>query len=179
MLGGKIGAHVAAFSRPSVAFFETDFVVVAVVHPHLQHAFHIHLLHLLLAQPVFHPEKLVKQRIVKALGAQKPDVELDGPPDFADLAAPHHGRDGSLAAHPHQSEALQPPLRSLGESQRVRRIGVAAARSRKHFLFVGRHRRDGFPASLVAFQMRDERAVYDAVIQTPDEYRRDQPAVLP
>ena len=44
VLGREVGAHLAALARPRVALLERHLVVVAVVHPDLEHALDVHLL---------------------------------------------------------------------------------------------------------------------------------------
>ena len=82
VLGGEVGAHLAALARPRVALLERHLVVVAVVHPDLEDALDVHLLHLGLLQAVLGLEELLEDGVVERLGAQEPDVErrAAGPP---------------------------------------------------------------------------------------------------
>ena len=67
MLSGEIGAEVATFTGPGVAFLEVDLVVAAVFGPDLEHALDVHLGDVLLLEAVLDLEQLVKKGIVERL----------------------------------------------------------------------------------------------------------------
>ena len=83
VLGGEVGTGLAPFAGPGVAFLQRHFVVVAVVHPDLEHALDVDLLHVLLAEAVLGLEQLLEDGVVERLGAQQADVEDEGLPRLA------------------------------------------------------------------------------------------------
>src|SRR5439155_7959781 len=58
VLGGEVGAELAAGAGPGVALLEGDLVVAAVLHPDLEHAFDVGLLDVLAGEAVFGFEQL-------------------------------------------------------------------------------------------------------------------------
>jgi len=90
VLGGEVGAHLAAIAGPGVALLERYLVVIAVLHPDLEDALDVHLLHVLLLKAVLGLEELLEDRVVERLGAQQPDVEGEA---AGDLPGPAHAHD--------------------------------------------------------------------------------------
>ena len=178
MLGREVGAVIAAFASPGVALLEVDLVVVAVAHPDLEHALDVHLDHVLAGQAVLGKEQFVEDRVVEALRAEQPDVELDWLAHLADLAGPHHRSDRRLTAHADEREVLQALLLGVFERERVGRVRVAAAGPAEHFVLVGGEARHGLPGGAVTIEEARERAVDDAVVEAPDEDGRHEAAVL-
>ena len=70
VLGGEVGAVLAALPRPLVALLEVDLVVRAVAHPDLEHALDVHLDHLGLGQAVLGLEQLGEDGVVERLRAR-------------------------------------------------------------------------------------------------------------
>src|SRR5262249_29634686 len=106
MLGGEIRAELATLARPPVALLERHFVVAAVVHPDLEHALDVHLLDVRPLEAVLGLQKFLENRVIEGLRAEQPDRESEPPARLAGLARSHYAGDGSLAAHPDQSQAL-------------------------------------------------------------------------
>ena len=180
VLGGEVGAVVAALPGPGVALLERHLVVVAVAHPDLEDALDVHLHDLVLGQPVLGPEQFLEDRVVERLRAQQSDVELDRLPGLADLAVPHHRPDRGLATHADEGEGLQPLLAGLAGGERVGRVRVAAAGAGQNRVAVGGEPGDGLPAAAgaVALEVRHEGTVDDAVLEAPDEDGGHQATVL-
>src|SRR6478752_2218672 len=86
VLGREVRAGLAALTRPRVALLERHLVVVAVLHPDLEDALDVHLLHLGLLEAVLRLEQLLEDGVVERLGAQEPDVEREPSRDLARLA---------------------------------------------------------------------------------------------
>ena len=126
VLGREVGAHLAALARPRVALLQRDLVVVAVVHPDLEDALDVHLLHVGLLQAVLRLEELLEDGVVERLRAQQADVEREPAGDLARLALLHHRRHRRLAAHADERDALGAALDRVGVGERVGRVRVAA-----------------------------------------------------
>ena len=92
MFGSKVGAGLAAFTSPSVAFLQVDLVVRAIFHPNLEGTLDVHLHHVLLLQAVLGLEELFEDGVIERLGAEQANVEEERLTDFAGLAIPHHWR---------------------------------------------------------------------------------------
>ena len=85
--------HILQPSRPRVAFLQRHLVVRAVLHPDLEHALDVHLLHVGLLQAVLRFEQLLEDGVVEGLRAQQADVEAEAPRDLAGLALLHRRGD--------------------------------------------------------------------------------------
>src|SRR5438552_10558494 len=140
VLRGKIGTELAAFASPLVALLERHLVVVAVVHPDLEHALDVHLLDVGLVQPVLGLEELLEDRVVEGLRTQEPDAQREAPGDLAGLSLLHHGRYRRLTRHADERDPLV-VLVEVVVRERVRGIRVAASRRRHD---VGARARDAW-----------------------------------
>ena len=89
VLCGEVGAHLASFAGPLMAFLQVDFVERAVTHPDLECALDIHLHHVFLAQAVLGQEEFLEDGIVERLGTEQTNVEQEGLADLSGLALPH------------------------------------------------------------------------------------------
>ena len=92
MFGREVGAGLAAFASPSVAFLQVDLVVRAVFHPDLEGALDVHLHHVLFLQAVLGLEEFFEDGVIERLGTEQADVEQERLTHLASLAVPHDGR---------------------------------------------------------------------------------------
>ena len=177
VLGREVGAHLAALARPLVALLQRHLVVVAVVHPDLEHALDVHLLDVGLLQAVLRLEQLLEDRVVERLRAQQADAQREPARDLARLALLHHRRDRRLARHADERDAFV-FLLEVHVRERVRGVRVAAAGRRDDVVAGAGDAGDRLPRGAVAFEVRDERGVDDVVLERVHEHRGHEPAVL-
>jgi len=179
VLGGKIGAVVAAFAGPGVAFLEVDLVVAAVVGPDLEDTLDVGLADPVAVEPVLLLEQLLEDGLVERLRAQQADVQHEAVADLADLARLGDRHDRALAAHADQRDLLRAGLHCLVVGERVGRVRVATARAPQYVVAVERHARRGRPlVALALADVRREGGVDVAMVECPDEDCRHEPAVL-
>ena len=177
VLGREVGAHLAALARPRVAFLQRYLVVRAVLHPDLEHALDVHLLHVGLLQAVLRFEQLLEDRVVERLRAQQADVEEKRRATLPALRCFIAGGDDDWHDMPDQRDALFGLLEILVR-HRVRRVRVAAAGRRDHLFTRARDAGDRLPRGAVAFEVGHERGVDDVVLERVHEDRGDETAVL-
>ncbi len=178
VLGGEVGAGLAALPGPGMALLEGYLVVVAVAHPDLEHALDVHLDHVLLAQPVLGFEQLGEDGVVEGLGAQQAHVQHEAPGWLAGFAHRHHRGHRAVAAHAHQGQLLGPAGHRLVVGHGGDRVGVAAAGGGQHLLPGGGDARHCLPRRAVTLEVGHEGSVDVAVLQAPHEQGRDQSTVL-
>ena len=77
MFSSEVGAALAAFACPLMAFLQIDLMERTIVHPDLEGALDVHLHHVLLLQAVLGFKQLREDGIVECLAAQKTNVELE------------------------------------------------------------------------------------------------------
>src|SRR5712691_4386020 len=178
VLGREVRARLAAFARPRVAFLQRNLVIVTVAHPDLEHAFDVHLHHVLLLEAVLGLEELFEDGIVERLRAEQTDVEHEATRGLACLAHRHHRRDRRLAAHADERQLLGAARHRVGIGHGVGRVRVAAARRGDDLVARTGHARDGLPRCAVTLEVRDQCGVDVAVVEPPEQDRGHEAAVL-
>src|SRR4051794_33086725 len=82
MFGREVGAKLAPLACPLVALLQRHLVIVAVVHPELEHTLDVHLLDVGLLQPVLRVEQLFEDRVVERLRTEEADAQCETSRDF-------------------------------------------------------------------------------------------------
>src|ERR1039458_1722948 len=178
VLGGEVGALLAALAGPGVRLFEGPLDVAPVGQPELEDALDVHLRDPVARDAVAGLEQLLEDLVVEGLGAHEPYREGDPARDLHGLARAHRPGRRCHEAHPDEANALGAALDRLGVGEQVCRVRVPGPGRREH---VGPRLRDGGPGpprGPVALQPRDERGVDLVVLPGVESTRGDEPAVL-